>query len=474
LHGCSAVTYKLSKDNTTCLIVETTATASVSYTNSNRQKLVATWPLGEAAAISGQCESETKGQASLNLTFADYWVHMSFASSGGKASLAGIELFVTVQNGSRFLSPNSTGGLLLTASPKLPLSADTEHFACASELRLPFGQPGGSALVLSATKIQAFGVRNGSLSAKFATCALDARSSVPSDSTTAPSNTTAAPSDTTTAPSDTTAAPSNTTAAPSDTTAAPSDTTAAPSDSTTASTDTAAPTNGTSTAAPPTSAVPTTASPEPPLLNVTVFNSARVPCLRLQLRASLSILYRLKSGGNATVKVALPADTKASGDCGNSSQTVQLSFMQGWRSDLIFVKKASGYALQHLAADYRLSPALFPNAAEPNANRSAFGNGTYFSVASGTAYYSCRSAETLRLDNFVTMETRDLRAQAFRTDNSSAEFAGSMEQCLDDTPIDNVVPIVVGAALAGLVIIVLIAYLIGRRRHSAGSGYQSV
>uniref|UniRef100_A0A1I8GQM5 Lysosome-associated membrane glycoprotein 5 n=1 Tax=Macrostomum lignano TaxID=282301 RepID=A0A1I8GQM5_9PLAT len=357
--------------------------------------LVATWPLGEAAAISGQCESETKGQASLNLTFADYWVHMSFASSGGKASLAGIELFVTVQNGSRFLSPNSTGGLLLTASPKLPLSADTEHFACASELRLPFGQPGGSALVLSATKIQAFGVRNGSLSAKFATCALDARSSVP-------------------------------------------------------------------------------ASPEPPLLNVTVFNSARVPCLRLQLRASLSILYRLKSGGNATVKVALPADTKASGDCGNSSQTVQLSFMQGWRSDLIFVKKASGYALQHLAADYRLSPALFPNAAEPNANRSAFGNGTYFSVASGTAYYSCRSAETLRLDNFVTMETRDLRAQAFRTDNSSAEFAGSMEQCLDDTPIDNVVPIVVGAALAGLVIIVLIAYLIGRRRHSAGSGYQSV
>jgi lysosomal-associated membrane protein 1/2 len=45
-----------------------------------------------------------------------------------------------------------------------------------------------------------------------------------------------------------------------------------------------------------------------------------------------------------------------------------------------------------------------------------------------------------------------------------------------DCPADDAsdtVPIAVGAALAGLVVIVLIAYLIGRRR-SRARGYQSV
>lgn len=45
-------------------------------------------------------------------------------------------------------------------------------------------------------------------------------------------------------------------------------------------------------------------------------------------------------------------------------------------------------------------------------------------------------------------------------------------QCPADDATD-VVPIAVGGALAGLVIIVLIAYLVGRKR-SRARGYQSV
>ena len=44
--------------------------------------------------------------------------------------------------------------------------------------------------------------------------------------------------------------------------------------------------------------------------------------------------------------------------------------------------------------------------------------------------------------------------------------------CPEDVAISNIVPIAVGAALAGLVVIVLIAYLIGRRRTKRG--YESV
>ena len=47
-----------------------------------------------------------------------------------------------------------------------------------------------------------------------------------------------------------------------------------------------------------------------------------------------------------------------------------------------------------------------------------------------------------------------------------------MIHCEEDKAANNVVPIAVGAALAILVIIVLVLYLIGRRKHQ--KGYQTV
>jgi len=44
--------------------------------------------------------------------------------------------------------------------------------------------------------------------------------------------------------------------------------------------------------------------------------------------------------------------------------------------------------------------------------------------------------------------------------------------CKDDLAISNLVPIIVGAALGGLILIVLIAYLIGRKR--SRRGYEQV
>lgn len=49
----------------------------------------------------------------------------------------------------------------------------------------------------------------------------------------------------------------------------------------------------------------------------------------------------------------------------------------------------------------------------------------------------------------------------------------SAVECSLDGYVADIVPIAVGASLAGLVAIVLVAYLIGRRR-SRARGYQSV
>ena len=46
-------------------------------------------------------------------------------------------------------------------------------------------------------------------------------------------------------------------------------------------------------------------------------------------------------------------------------------------------------------------------------------------------------------------------------------------QCDADSKISNIIPIAVGAALGALVLIVLIAYLVGRKRSQRG-GYETV
>lgn len=52
-------------------------------------------------------------------------------------------------------------------------------------------------------------------------------------------------------------------------------------------------------------------------------------------------------------------------------------------------------------------------------------------------------------------------------------FIAAFEQCMLDSRTSDIVPIVVGACLAGLVAVVLVAYLVGRAR-AKRQGYASV
>ena len=66
----------------------------------------------------------------------------------------------------------------------------------------------------------------------------------------------------------------------------------------------------------------------------------------------------------------------------------------------------------------------------------------------------------------VTAIMRQLCKSLFACDSVLAD------NCDADKAANNIVPIAVGAALAVLVIIVLVLYLIGRRKHQ--KGYQTV
>lgn len=80
----------------------------------------------------------------------------------------------------------------------------------------------------------------------------------------------------------------------------------------------------------------------------------------------------------------------------------------------------------------------------------------------------CNKESTINLsskDGFELTVSK-VQYQAFKKGNSN-DF-GDASECAADEETNSIVPIAVGAALAGLVIIVLIAYLIGRKRSRAG------
>uniref|UniRef100_V9KKC9 Lysosome-associated membrane glycoprotein 2 n=1 Tax=Callorhinchus milii TaxID=7868 RepID=V9KKC9_CALMI len=95
------------------------------------------------------------------------------------------------------------------------------------------------------------------------------------------------------------------------------------------------------------------------------------------------------------------------------------------------------------------------------------GNLSYWHASLGSSYL-CNKEQRLSVSVNLTINTFNVWVQPFQL---KGENFSKAEQCfLDDDGI--LIPIVVGAALAGLIVIVVIAYVIGRRKSYAG--YQTL
>ncbi|XP_048884044.1 lysosome-associated membrane glycoprotein 2 isoform X2 [Brienomyrus brachyistius] len=95
-------------------------------------------------------------------------------------------------------------------------------------------------------------------------------------------------------------------------------------------------------------------------------------------------------------------------------------------------------------------------------------NMSLWEAAVGSSYM-CNKQQTVNVSDSLAFVTYDLRAQPFEVKNNSFATA---EECFLDSDFSFLVPIAVGVALSFLIILVLISYLIGRRK--SRTGYQSV
>ncbi|KAJ8776402.1 hypothetical protein J1605_015517 [Eschrichtius robustus] len=100
-------------------------------------------------------------------------------------------------------------------------------------------------------------------------------------------------------------------------------------------------------------------------------------------------------------------------------------------------------------------------------------NGSVFSIANNNlsywdaplgSSYMCNKEQTVSVSGAFQINTFDLRVQPFNV--MEGKYSTAQDCSADD---DNfLVPIAVGAALAGVLILVLLAYFIGLKRHHAG------
>jgi len=143
----------------------------------------------------------------------------------------------------------------------------------------------------------------------------------------------------------------------------------------------------------------------------------------------------------------------------DDTQVLVLSERNHYVLTMIFAKEGGKVFVNETLLEY--------NASEAYVTMSS--NDKMFTVKTGNSYL-CNADIKFNFGN-VTMDTSDAHIQAFGAEGNT-NF-GEAEECDADDKVSDVVPIAVGCALAALIIVVLIAYLVGRRQ-SRQKGYQSV
>ncbi|KAK1804297.1 hypothetical protein P4O66_020027 [Electrophorus voltai] len=213
-----------------------------------------------------------------------------------------------------------------------------------------------------------------------------------------------------------------------------------------------------------TSVAPTTASPLP---NPTVGNYFVRPdpnssvCLMAKMGLQFSFVLSVGASVQTVNLDPSPNVTTFSGMCGSYGSDAVLTLA----SDTITVQ----FKFTNQTNRFHLRALSFTVATGNGSMFVAGNNNLSLWEASLGSSYMCRKEQSYNITDSLTLNTFELQVQPFDVTND--EFS-TAEECFLDADLSFLVPIAVGVALGFLIILVLISYLIGRRK--SRTGYQSV
>lgn len=163
----------------------------------------------------------------------------------------------------------------------------------------------------------------------------------------------------------------------------------------------------------------------------------------------------------------------SSGFCSWKEQRLDLSWNRGpsgepWTLQLLFVNSTtSHFSLEFINFTFSINNDSFPDA-KNNGSYSFTKNASIFTCPFNS-YFQCLSPQTYGLDGSdpsglkVELTTSNMKMQAYRND-PSPDFVGEMVECAADFKPNQVVPIIVGIALALMIVIAIVTFLVATRR----------
>jgi lysosomal-associated membrane protein 1/2 len=250
-------------------------------------------------------------------------------------------------------------------------------------------------------------------------------------------------------------------------------------------------TTPTTTTKPTTTPTTTTPSPKYPGNGGKWYleDSLNVTCIMMTGAIEISVKYVDTDKKNQTANVDVPKEANVTGNCilgtfklqwndsfSGQENSIEFTFEKNETGTAVLELSASGitpgkFGLQSIEGHLYNNPAVFLNNSNNVTDVKFIASSKAMFQTPLNHSYSCMQQEIIKSDDdHVTIKLSDIQLEAFRT-TGYRKFNSAIDCPADDA--SDIVPIAVGAALAGLVLIVLIAYLIGRRR-SRSRGYQSV
>ncbi|XP_070968824.1 lysosome-associated membrane glycoprotein 1-like [Oncorhynchus clarkii lewisi] len=405
----SQVTLKVTEGNSTCIKAELSASFSITYNTANGTRTVMVPLPGSAVVgVASSCGGDGRSPSLVALFGDGHALGLSFSSNVSLYSVDNLTLQYNLSDVSTFPEANSTDVVTVETTSVGMVARVNTTYRCISASPVIVG---GATVTFSNVTMEAY-MTGDDLSPNESVCTADQ------------SFTTAPP------PS-----PSTTTAPP----PPPSTTTAAPAP------------------------VPTPPG-TPNQGSYSVSNSNGTVCLLARMALQLNISH-FSASQNKTIQEVVnlqPNQTTSSGSCDPTSATLVLT--QGSATNLSFLFTLNTTSNRYHLTGLSVVAAWSDMTAPFNTSNSSL---DYLRGSLGRSYM-CSSEQTLSVDQNFSLNTFHLQVQPFGI--TRGQFAQAEECQLDQDSM--LIPIVVGAALAGLVLIVLIAYLIGRKRSHAG--YQTI
>eukprot|EP00058_Branchiostoma_floridae_P010712 XP_002596200.1 hypothetical protein BRAFLDRAFT_202759 [Branchiostoma floridae] len=215
---------------------------------------------------------------------------------------------------------------------------------------------------------------------------------------------------------------------------------------------------------------PLTPSPEPPQGHYEVKDTKDRVCLLADMGLQFRVLYTNTDNETGTGIFNLPITANATGFCGVEHSNLNLTFYDdNFRARFDFSKANNHFHVSGFYFSYTELPSIFPGTKSPDGRRLINNNTMNIFSTDADKSYMCNADMNITVTKDVSILVRKVQLQPFGV--KSGQFSSAQECPEDSNKGDNTVQIVIGVAMGVGVVVVLVSYIVVKKRTVNATSY---